>query len=166
LLGSFDLLSELLVLGAVAGGLSMPASRLDPALGADVLESMVPLFGVVLVDDPVVAALSVDVPVVGDCSVVLPVVVLPLITPALVSVLVPVPTVVLPVAPVPDWPVVDPLTVPADPARVSSLVVPCVPDEEPVAPVLPVVLVPVLPAPVCARAPVAASAPAARILAA
>jgi len=164
LLGSFDLLSELL--GAVDGGLSMPASRLDPTLGVDVLEPMVPLFGVVLVDDPVVAELSVDVPVVGEFSVELPVVVLPLITPALVSVLVPVPTVVLPAAPVPDWPVVDPLTVPAGPARVSSLVVPCVADEEPVAPVLPVVLVPVLPAPVCAKAPVAASAPAARILAA
>ncbi|HXL40635.1 MAG TPA: hypothetical protein VN928_08785 [Myxococcales bacterium] len=159
-MGSFDLLSELLVLGGADTGLSMPASRLEPALGAEVLEPMVPLLGVVLVDDPVVAELSVGVPVVGDFSFVSP-----LITVVFVSVLVPVPTVVLPWAPVPDWPVVDPLTVPADPARVSSLDVPVGP-AAPVAPVLPVVLVPVLPPPVCAKAPAAASAPAARILAA
>jgi hypothetical protein len=170
LLGSFDLLSELLVLGAADGGLSMPASRLDPTPAADVPEPMV-LFGVVAVDDPVVAGLSAEVPVVGDFSVALPVVevpvvVLPLITPVLVSVLVPVPTVVLPAAPVPDCPVGDPLTVPAAPVRVSSVEVPVGPAEAPVPPVLPVVLVPVLPAPVCAKAPVAASAPAARILAA
>src|SRR6267143_629575 len=156
LLGSFDLLSELLVLGAADGGLSMPASRLDPTPAADVPEPMV-LFGVVAVDDPVVAGLSAEVPVVGDFSVALPVVevpvvVLPLITPVLVSVLVPVPTVVLPVAPVPDWPVGDPLTVPAAPVRVSSVEVPVGPAEAPVPPVLPVVLVPVLPAPVCAKA--------------
>jgi len=158
LFGSFALLSELLVLGAVDGGLSTPASRLDPT-GAEVLEPMV-LFGVVLVDDPVLAELSVDVPV-GDFSFVSP-----LITPVLVSVLVPVPTVELPVPPVPDWPVGDPLTVPEAPVRVSSLDVPVGPAVAPVAPVLPVVLVPVPVAPVCAKAPAAASAPAARILAA
>jgi hypothetical protein len=160
LFGSFALLSELLVLGGADAGLSTPASRLDPAPGADVLEPMVPLFGVVLVDDPVVAELSVDVPVVGDFSFVSP-----LITPVLVSGLVPVPTVGLPAAPVPDWPVVDPLTVPGA-VRVSSVDVPVGPAEAPVAPVLPVVLVPVPAAPVCAKAPAAASAPAARILAA
>jgi hypothetical protein len=153
------LVSELLVLGAVDGGLSTPASRLDPAPGAEVLEPMV-LFGVVLVDDPVVAELSVDVPV-GDFSFVSP-----LITPVLASVLVPVPTVELPLAPVPDWPVGDPLTVPEAPLRDSSLDVPVGPAVAPVAPVLPVVLVPVPVAPVCAKAPAAANAPAARILAA
>jgi len=166
LFGSFALLSELLVLGGADAGLSTPASRLDPAPGADVLEPMVPLFGVVLVDDPVVAELSVDVPVVGDVWVEVPVLGSPLITPVLLSVLVPVPTVELPAAPVPDWPVVDPLTVPEAPVRVSSFDVPVGPAVAPVAPVLPVVLVPVPAAPVCAKAPAAASAPAARILAA
>src|SRR5882672_6066293 len=104
LFGSLALLSELLVLGGVDPGVSTPASRLDPAPGADVLEPMVPLFGVVLVDDPVVAELSVGVPVFGS----------PLITLVSLLVLVPVPTVVLPAAPVPDWPVVEPLTVPGD----------------------------------------------------
>ena len=127
----------------------------------EALEPMV-LFGVVLFDDPVLAELSVDVPVVGDFSFVSP-----LCTLVLVSVLVPVPTVVLPAAPVPDWPVVDPLTVPAEaPVRVSSLEVPVGPAVAPVPPVLPVVLVPVLPPPVCAKAPAVASAPAARIFAA
>jgi len=164
LFGSLALLSELLVLGGVDPGVSTPASRLDPAPGADVLEPMVPLFGVVLVDDPVVAELSVGVPVVGDVWVEVPVFGSPLITLVSLLVLVPVPTVVLPAAPVPDWPVVEPLTVPGD-VRVSSLDVPVGPAEAPVAPVLPVVLVPVPAPPVCAKAPAAASAPAARILA-
>jgi len=103
---------ELLVLGAVDGGLSTPASRLDPtARGAGTDGAVRRRAGRRSGSGRIV----VDVPV-GDFSFVSP-----LITPVLVSVLVPVPTVELPVPPVPDWPVGDPLTVPKAPVRVSSL---------------------------------------------
>ena len=129
-----------------------------------------PVVGDALVGEPVVAELSVEVPVVA----------FPLeLAPVFGSVLGLAPTVALPVALVSE-PVVDPLTLPLVPARVSSPVVPGV--AVPVVPValpvpvpvpegftgVPALVVPgepaLVPPPVCARAPAAARAAAARIV--
>jgi hypothetical protein len=125
-----------------------PLPELTPVFGV-VLEGE-PVVGVVLEDDPVVAELSVEAPVVAELSVDVPVVAAP------------------------DVPVVEPLTLPCAPLRVSSLVpgvavLPVValpvPVPEPAVPAdWPDPLVPVLPLPVCATAPAAVSAAAARIV--
>jgi len=185
LLGLFGGFVLLVLLVFVEPELSTP----DPGLEVPVPVLLVPLeevpaptpvVGEVLVDEPVVAVLSVEVPVVAVLSVEVPVVAFPLeLTPVFGFVLGLAPTVALPVALVSE-PVVDPLTVPLVPARVSSPVVPGV--AVPVVPValpvpvpvpegftgVPALVVPgepaLVPPPVCAKAPAAARAAAARIV--
>jgi hypothetical protein len=154
--------SELPVLPAVPDGEVLEPMEPEDELPVPVpdevlLPELTPLLGDVLVEEPVVAELSVEVPVVAELSVEVPVVGAPLVDPLTLPGL-PACVLSLGVATVPGdgLPGVVPVAVPVP---VPVPVVPGVALEPVVEPVLPDV-----PAPVCAMAPAAVSAAAARIV--